>query len=71
MNKEQERRERRDHAFALLMRYKTMTVNLGHYNEDLYDVQVGLIHFLFSQEDFNELLTRWRALQPPLPEGNP
>ena len=60
--------ENRHHAFALLMRYKKLTIRLGKTNEDLHDVQVGdSIHFLFTQADIDELLTRWRAMQPRVP----
>ena len=60
-------RENRDHAFALLMRYKELTISLGRYNEDAHNVQVGMINFQFTQADIDELLTRWRAIQPPVP----
>ena len=63
----QNNRENRDHAFALLMRYKEMTIRLGRYNEDLHDTQIGMIHFLLTGADIDELLVRWRAIQPPVP----
>lgn len=63
----QNNRENRDHAFALLMRYKEMTIRLGRYKEDLQNVQIGMINFLMTAADIDELLGRWRAIQPPVP----
>ena len=65
----QEKSIKRDDAFALLMNYKEMTINLGKTNEDLHNIKIGMINFLFSQSDLRELLTRWRAIQPPLQKG--